>query len=142
MARLNATVPWLRSSGATAPSGMEGFVVLAMTEQDGEVFISVEMTADVVIVGVVEFEPSGMVARCTQPDRRLDARFQLDLDHRVAAHPRRHCHRGLATAAQHLRCCTRHDPAVHLVHMGQGHLEESRKPLLGDLHTARILRAV
>ena len=27
------------------------------------------------------------------------------------------------------------DPALHLVHMRQDHLEESREPLLGDLHT-------
>ena len=35
------------SSGATALLGMDGFVVLAMTEEDGELFISVETTADV-----------------------------------------------------------------------------------------------
>ena len=35
------------SSGATALLGMDGFVVLAMTEEDGEMFISVETTADV-----------------------------------------------------------------------------------------------
>jgi len=39
------------SSGATALLGMEGFVVLAMTEEDGEVFISVEPTADMVGCG-------------------------------------------------------------------------------------------
>ena len=78
MARLNATVPWLRSSGATAPSGMEGFVVLAMTEEDGEVFISVEMTADVVGCGscgiraVGHGRPvhaTGPTARCPLPTR-------------------------------------------------------------------------
>ena len=36
------------SSGATALLGMEGFAVLAMLEEDGELFLSVETTADVV----------------------------------------------------------------------------------------------
>ena len=36
------------SSGATALLGMEGFAVLAMLEEDGELFLSVEATADVV----------------------------------------------------------------------------------------------
>ena len=36
------------SSGATASLGMDGFVVLASIEEAGEVFISVETTADVV----------------------------------------------------------------------------------------------
>jgi transposase len=36
------------SSGATALLGMDGFAVLAMTEEDGELFISVETTAGVV----------------------------------------------------------------------------------------------
>ena len=35
------------SSGATALLGMDGFVVLAMIEEDGELFISVETTATV-----------------------------------------------------------------------------------------------
>jgi hypothetical protein len=35
------------SSGATALLGMDEFVVLAMTEEDGELFISVETTADI-----------------------------------------------------------------------------------------------
>jgi len=39
------------SSGATALLGMDGFVVLAMIEQDGELFISVETTANVVGCG-------------------------------------------------------------------------------------------
>ena len=39
------------SSGATALLGMDGFVVLAMTEEDGELFISVETTATVVGCG-------------------------------------------------------------------------------------------
>jgi transposase len=39
------------SSGATALLGMDGFVVLAMIEEDGELFISVETTADVVGCG-------------------------------------------------------------------------------------------
>jgi transposase len=39
------------SSGATALLGMDGFVVLAMIEQDGELFISVETTAYVVGCG-------------------------------------------------------------------------------------------
>ncbi len=36
------------SSGATALLGMDGFVVLASIEEAGELFISVETTADVV----------------------------------------------------------------------------------------------
>jgi transposase len=36
------------NSGATASLGMDGFVVLASIEKDGELFISVETTADVV----------------------------------------------------------------------------------------------
>ena len=39
------------SSGATALLGMDGFVVLAMIEEDGELFISVETTASVVGCG-------------------------------------------------------------------------------------------
>ena len=39
------------SSGATALLGMEGFVVLASIEEAGELFISVETTADVVGCG-------------------------------------------------------------------------------------------
>jgi transposase len=39
------------SSGATALLGMDGFVVLAMIEEDGELFISVETTATVVGCG-------------------------------------------------------------------------------------------
>lgn len=35
------------SSGATALLGMDGFIVLAMTEEDGELFISVETTAEI-----------------------------------------------------------------------------------------------
>jgi hypothetical protein len=36
------------NSGATALLGMDGFVVLASIEEAGELFISVETTADVV----------------------------------------------------------------------------------------------
>ena len=36
-----------RSSGATALLGMDGFVVLSQTEEDGEVWVLVETTADV-----------------------------------------------------------------------------------------------
>jgi hypothetical protein len=39
------------SSGATALLGMDGFVVLAMIEEKGELFISVETTANVVGCG-------------------------------------------------------------------------------------------
>lgn len=34
------------SSGATALLGMDGFVVLAMTKEEGEVFVSVEVKDD------------------------------------------------------------------------------------------------
>ena len=47
----------------------------------------------------------------------------------------------LATATKHLCRRARHHPALHLVHVGQDHFEESREPLVSDLHTARILRA-
>ena len=82
--------------------------------------------------------------RGAQPHRWLDARrdFSLGLDHRVAAHPRRDRHRRLATTPEHLRRRTGDDPALHLVHVGQDHFEESREPFLGDLHTARLLRAI
>ena len=82
-------------------------------------------------------------ARGPQPNRRLDPRHHLclRLDHRVTAHPRRRGYRGLAAPPQHLRRRPRHHPALHLVHVGQHHIEESREPLRRDLHTPRILRA-
>ena len=64
--------------------------------------------------------------------------FSLSLDHRVAAHPRRQSHCGLATTAEHLSCCTGDDPALHLVHVGLYHFEESRESFFGDLHQALI----
>ena len=47
------------SSGATALLGMDGFVVLAMIEEDGELFISVETTANVVGCGTCGVRATG-----------------------------------------------------------------------------------
>ena len=82
-------------------------------------------------------------AQRPQTRRRLDAGCDLglSLDHRVAAHTRRSRHRGLAAPTQHLRRRARHHAPLHLIHMRQNHLEESRERLRRDLHTARILRA-
>jgi len=43
--------------------------------------------------------------------------------------------------AEHLRHRPRHHPALTLVEMGQGHVEESREPLPADLHMLTLLRA-
>jgi len=45
---------------------------------------------------------------------------------------------GLAASLQHLGCSTCNDPPLHLVHVRQHRIEESRERLFGDLHTATI----
>jgi hypothetical protein len=82
-------------------------------------------------------------ARRPQTCRRLDSRrhLSLGLDHRVAAHPRRHGHCGFAAPSQHLRRRPRHDPPLQLVQMRQDHPEEPRERLRRQLHTLTILRA-
>ena len=81
--------------------------------------------------------------RCAQSHRWLDTGcdLSLSLDHRIAAHTRRIGHRGLTATPEHLCRGTGDDPALHLVHVGLYHLEESREPLFGDLHMAILLRA-
>src|SRR5271156_5638840 len=83
-------------------------------------------------------------SRRSQTSRRLGplAHFGLGLDHRVATHARRGSHSGLAASAQHLRRGTRDHTPLHLVHMRQDHVEESRERLLRDLHTTKILRSL
>src|SRR5436853_526769 len=65
----------------------------------------------------------------------------LGLDHGVAAPPRRRRHRSLAAPTQHLRRRTSNHTALHLIHMRQDHIEESRERLRRDLHTVTLLRA-